>query len=185
MANATLGKVPNIVPRIKLSATSDLKEFHGKTKMRTEHAAGSSLKDLNQDGPRKTKNHAEHYIETSDNPEVASQLTVLRLANVEDLEDVLRSRQRTKARRGEMLLGSSKFHQKVPNHPDRQRKMNRQSVQTVKAVQEQSSSEDFILDNSDSGGELRKADLMETEAEKYRGRSLKVLLGPSSVDPRL
>ncbi|CAH0475314.1 unnamed protein product [Peronospora belbahrii] len=29
MANATLGQVPNMVPRIKLLATSDLKKFHG------------------------------------------------------------------------------------------------------------------------------------------------------------
>ena len=30
MANAALGQIPNMVPRIKLSATSDLKEFHGR-----------------------------------------------------------------------------------------------------------------------------------------------------------
>ncbi|CAH0522647.1 unnamed protein product [Peronospora belbahrii] len=30
MANATLGQMSNMASRIKLSATSDLKEFHGK-----------------------------------------------------------------------------------------------------------------------------------------------------------
>ena len=30
MVNAALGEIPNMVSRIKLSATSDLKEFHGR-----------------------------------------------------------------------------------------------------------------------------------------------------------
>ena len=30
MANATLGQATHIIPRIKLSATTDLKEFHGR-----------------------------------------------------------------------------------------------------------------------------------------------------------
>ena len=55
-----------------------------------------------------------HYIETLNDPELADQLTVLRLADVEELEDVLRARQRTKARRGKMLFGSGKFRQKAP-----------------------------------------------------------------------
>ena len=40
MANAAMGQGPNLVPRIKLSATSDLKESTEKIKTRTEHAAG-------------------------------------------------------------------------------------------------------------------------------------------------
>ena len=30
MANATLGQAAHVIPRIKLSATTDLKEFHGR-----------------------------------------------------------------------------------------------------------------------------------------------------------
>ena len=30
MATATMGQMPNMIPRIKLAATSDLKDFHGR-----------------------------------------------------------------------------------------------------------------------------------------------------------
>ena len=72
--------------------------------------------------PRIQKDHVEHYIETLDDPELADQLTMLRLADVEELEDVLRARQRTKARRGKVLFKTSKFRQKAPVPPTDQEK---------------------------------------------------------------
>ncbi|CAH0481087.1 unnamed protein product [Peronospora belbahrii] len=202
MANATLGQVPNMVPRIKLSATSDLKEFHGEdhdedqarswvttvktaltrdqapdgekcrsvcgnwknlfqefqmqfcglgvqvarqyyhAKKRSDESPLGYLYRLNviglrakikiKDGPPKIqKEYAEHYIETLDDPDLADQLTVLRLADVEELEDVLRARQWTKARRGKMLFGSGKFRQKALITPDRPRELDRRSVHAV------------------------------------------------------
>ncbi|CAH0479777.1 unnamed protein product [Peronospora belbahrii] len=163
-ANATLGQVPNMVSRIKLSATSDLKEFHGKdqdedrarrwvTTVKTaftrdqapdgekclvfgELLTGPKFqmqfgglevpvvrqychaknREINiKDGPPKIqKEHVEHYIETLDDPDLAYQLTVLHLADVEELEYVLRARQQTKARRGKILFGSGKLRQKAP-----------------------------------------------------------------------
>ena len=90
-----------------------------------------------KDGPPKIqKEHVEHYIETLDDPELADQLTMLRLADVDELEDVLRARQRTKARRGKVLFGSSKFRQKAPVPPDRPREVNRRSVHAVRATLE-------------------------------------------------
>ena len=59
-----------------------------------------------KDGPPKIqKDHVDHYITTLDDPDLADLLTALRLADVEELEEVLRARQRTRARRGKMLFG--------------------------------------------------------------------------------
>ena len=69
--------------------------------------------------PKIQQEHVEHYIETLDDHELADQLTMLRLADAEELEEVLRARQRSKVRRGKALFGSSKFRQKAPVPPDR------------------------------------------------------------------
>lgn len=89
-----------------------------------------------KDGPPEIqRKHVEHYIETLYDPELADQLTMLRLADVEELEEVLRARQRTKARRGKVLFGSSKFLQKIPTAPpDRPREMNRRPIHAVRAI---------------------------------------------------
>uniref|UniRef100_A0AAV1UJ77 Uncharacterized protein n=1 Tax=Peronospora matthiolae TaxID=2874970 RepID=A0AAV1UJ77_9STRA len=62
---------------------------------------GLRAKTKIKDGPPKVqKEHVKHYIESLDDPEMADQLTILRLAGVDILEDVLRDRQRKKAQRG-------------------------------------------------------------------------------------
>ena len=106
--------------------------------------------------PKIQKEHVEHYIKTLDDPELADQLTLLRLADVDELEDVLRARQRTKARRGKVLFGSSKFRQKAPIPPDRPREVNRRSIHAVRATLEESSSEKSSSDDSGDEGELRR-----------------------------
>uniref|UniRef100_A0AAV1T7G7 Uncharacterized protein n=1 Tax=Peronospora matthiolae TaxID=2874970 RepID=A0AAV1T7G7_9STRA len=76
-----------------------------------------------KDGPPKVqKEHVEHYNETLEDPELAYQLTILRLAGVDESEDVLRSRHMTKARRRKLLFGSSKFRQKAPVPSDQKEK---------------------------------------------------------------
>ena len=97
--------------------------------------------------PKIQKEHVEHYIETVDDPELADQLTMLRLADVEALKEVLRARQRTKIRRGKTLFGSSKFLQKVPNPPDRPRETNRRSVHVTRMAAEESGSGDSSLES--------------------------------------
>ena len=259
VANAALGQGTAMVPRIKLSATSDLKEFHGRdqdedracgwlatvktaftrdqapneekclvfgglltgpaqnwyrqlgrsvrgnwkdlaqefqmrfcgmgvpiarqyyhAKKRSEETPLDYLYRLNviglrakmkiKDGPPKIqKDHVDHYITTLDDPDLADLLTALRLADVEELEEVLRVRQRTRARRGKMLFGSSKFRQKAPSPPDRPRELNRRSVHAVRATKEESSSEDSSLDNSENEGDLRRVYLMEKEVGKDPG----------------
>ncbi|OWY91905.1 hypothetical protein PHMEG_00039308 [Phytophthora megakarya] len=71
---------------------------------------GMSIKDGNAKARRE---HIDHYIETLDDPELADRLTLLRLADVDDLEEVLRRRERAKSRQRRSAFGS-KFRQKVP-----------------------------------------------------------------------
>ncbi|OWZ01097.1 hypothetical protein PHMEG_00027586 [Phytophthora megakarya] len=59
------------------------------------------------------REHVNHYIETLGDPELADRLTLLRLADVDDLEEVLRARERAKSRQRRSAFGS-KFRQKVP-----------------------------------------------------------------------
>ena len=96
---------------------------------------------------------------------------MLRLADVKELEDVLRARQRTKARRGKVLFGSGKFRQKAPVPPDRPREMNRRSVHAVRATVEESSLEESSSDDSEEEGDLRR--IYSTAMEEQRGASVK------------
>ncbi|CAI5709105.1 unnamed protein product [Peronospora effusa] len=114
--------------------------------------------------PKVQKDHVDHYVLTVDDPELADKLTMLRLADVEEWEEVLTACQRTKARRGKMLFGSNKLRQKAPALPDRPRDMNRRSIHAVRAPLKDSSSEDSSLDSSENEGDLRRVYLMEKEA---------------------
>ncbi|EGZ05351.1 hypothetical protein PHYSODRAFT_342494, partial [Phytophthora sojae] len=67
-----------------------------------------------KDGDSKARReHVEHFIETLGDPELADQLTLLRLADADDLEEVLRARERAKSRQKRSAFGS-KYCQKVP-----------------------------------------------------------------------
>ncbi|CAI5725209.1 unnamed protein product [Peronospora effusa] len=55
-------------------------------------------------------------------------LTLLRLSDADDLEEVLLARQRAKTRQGRVLFGSSKFHQKAPTTPDHTKSQLRRPV---------------------------------------------------------
>ncbi|KAE8983061.1 hypothetical protein PR001_g23200 [Phytophthora rubi] len=57
--------------------------------------------------------HVEHFIETLDDPDLADQLTLLRLADAIQLEDVLRARERARSRQ-KHCTGSSKYRPKSP-----------------------------------------------------------------------
>ena len=100
-----------------------------------------------------------------DDPELADQLTMLRLADVEDLDKLLKASQKTKAWRGKTLFFSIKFRQKVPAPPDRPRDANLRSVHAVRAALEESSSEVSSLDDSDNKGDLRRIYLAEAEKD--------------------
>ena len=89
------------------------------------NVAGLRVKLDIKGGPPSVKcEHVEHYVGTLDDRELADQLTMLRLKDVEDLEEVLLARQRAKTRQDRVLFGSNKFRQKAPalhdheNHKD-------------------------------------------------------------------
>lgn len=88
--------------------------------------------------PKIQKDHVEHYISTLDDPDLADQLTMLRLKDVEELEEVLSARKLQKMLRVNMLFGSSKFRQKALVPPDRSKEMNRRSVHAVRVSPEES-----------------------------------------------
>uniref|UniRef100_A0AAV1V8G7 R3H domain-containing protein n=1 Tax=Peronospora matthiolae TaxID=2874970 RepID=A0AAV1V8G7_9STRA len=111
-----------------------------------------------KDGPPKMhKEHVEHYIETLGDPEMADQLTILHLADANVLEDVLRAKKRTKARRFKILFESSKFLQKALVPRTDQEGVTRRLIHEVRATLKKSSSKDLSLDNS---GDLRRIHLM-------------------------
>ncbi|OWY99656.1 LOW QUALITY PROTEIN: hypothetical protein PHMEG_00029311 [Phytophthora megakarya] len=65
-----------------------------------------------KDGNAKARReHVDHYVETRS--ELADRLTLLRLADVDELEEVLRARERAKSRQRRSAFGS-KFRQKAP-----------------------------------------------------------------------
>uniref|UniRef100_M4BR80 Uncharacterized protein n=1 Tax=Hyaloperonospora arabidopsidis (strain Emoy2) TaxID=559515 RepID=M4BR80_HYAAE len=111
---------------------------------------------IKKGSPKIQKEKVEQYIQTVVDPELAEQLKMLRLADVEELEEVLKARKKTKARRGKTLFVSSKFQQRVPAPSDRPRNVSRCSVHSVRATLKESSSEGSVLDNSDNDEDLRQ-----------------------------
>ena len=63
------------------------------------------------------REHVEHYVATLDDRELADQLTMLRLKDAEDLEEVLLARQRAKKRQGRVLFGSNNIVRRQRNFP--------------------------------------------------------------------
>ncbi|OWY98268.1 LOW QUALITY PROTEIN: hypothetical protein PHMEG_00030998, partial [Phytophthora megakarya] len=68
------------------------------------------IKDGN---PKARREHVDHYIKTLGDPELADRLTLLRPPDVDELEEVLRARERAKSRQRRSAFGS-KFRQKLP-----------------------------------------------------------------------
>ncbi|POM62538.1 LOW QUALITY PROTEIN: hypothetical protein PHPALM_28301 [Phytophthora palmivora] len=70
------------------------------------------IKDVSTKGRRE---HVDHYIETLEDQDLADRLTLLRLSCADDLEEVLRSRERAKSRRKKTAFGPSKYRQNAAN----------------------------------------------------------------------
>ncbi|OWZ12288.1 LOW QUALITY PROTEIN: hypothetical protein PHMEG_00014577 [Phytophthora megakarya] len=69
-----------------------------------------------KDGSAKDRReHVDHYIETLEDQDLAERLTLLRLTDADDLEEVLRARDRAKNRQKKATFGSSKYRQKTTN----------------------------------------------------------------------
>ncbi|OWY98671.1 hypothetical protein PHMEG_00030508, partial [Phytophthora megakarya] len=58
---------------------------------------------------KERREHVDHYIETLNDQDLAERLTLLRLTDADDLEEVLRARERAKNRQKKAVFGSSKY----------------------------------------------------------------------------
>ncbi|KAJ8546781.1 hypothetical protein ON010_g11455 [Phytophthora cinnamomi] len=63
--------------------------------------------------PDVRREHVEHFIETLDDRDLADQFALLRIPDADTLEEVLRSRQRAKAKQSKTVYGSTKPRQKT------------------------------------------------------------------------
>jgi hypothetical protein len=92
------------------------------------------------------REHVEHFIGTLDDRGLAKQLTMLRLDDVDELEDTLRACQRMEDRQTQVPTGSSKFRQRfVPTFPPAPSKPTR----AVRAIHVECASSDSDSDHSD------------------------------------
>ncbi|KAE9263981.1 hypothetical protein PR003_g32959, partial [Phytophthora rubi] len=120
-----------------------------------------------KDGDSKTRReHVEHFIETLGDPDLADELTLLRLNDVDDLEEVLRARDRAKGRQKRSAFGS-KYRQKTstpaPAAPAKR------SVHAVQRSAPESGS-DTGSDGSDSEGDLRRIYLASAEGKEHEAK---------------
>ncbi|OWZ21298.1 hypothetical protein PHMEG_0004183 [Phytophthora megakarya] len=100
-----------------------------------------------KDGSAKERReHVDHYIETLEDQDLAERLTLLRLTDADDLEEVIRARDRAKNRQKKAAFGSSKYRQKptntAPSAPAKQ----------VRAIQIQASDSGSDSESDGSGG---------------------------------
>ena len=116
----------------------------------------------------------EHYVETLDDRELADQLTLLRISDADDLEEVLLARQRAKTCQGRVLFGSNKFRQKAPAPPDRDHTKNqpRRPIQVIQATSGIESEQESSSSGSEGEGDIRRAYAAVTKPHTGRARAI-------------
>ncbi|EGZ10297.1 hypothetical protein PHYSODRAFT_247167 [Phytophthora sojae] len=113
-----------------------------------------------KDGDSKARReHVEHFIETLGRSETGRSAPLFRLSDAEDLEEVLRARERAKSRQKRSAFGS-KYRQKVPTSAPAA--ATKRAVRAVQIASQESGS-DTGSDGSDSGGDLRRVYLASAE----------------------
>ncbi|KAE8892531.1 hypothetical protein PF003_g23166 [Phytophthora fragariae] len=118
------------------------------------NVAGMRARLKIKDGDSKGRlEHVEHFIETLGDPDLADQLTLLRLADADQLEDVLRARERAKSRQKKSTVPSK--HRPKPAAPTPPAGHPR----AVRAIQVAETRSEYGSDPEDSGsdGELVRA----------------------------
>uniref|UniRef100_H3GGM9 Retrotransposon gag domain-containing protein n=1 Tax=Phytophthora ramorum TaxID=164328 RepID=H3GGM9_PHYRM len=130
------------------------------------------------------REHVDHFIETLDDRDLASQLALLRIPDAETLEETLRSRQRAKARQGKTVYGSIKPKQKSPTGITPS--ANARAVRAIRATVNSSDSE-LETSGSEGEGDLRKVYFATTPDQPTRSHSDQEQRRPSrdSNDRRL
>ncbi|KAE9289081.1 hypothetical protein PR003_g25649 [Phytophthora rubi] len=96
---------------------------------------------------KERKEHVDHFIKTLGDPELADRLTLLRLPEADDLEEVLRALDRANSRQKKSVAGSSRYRQKAASSP-----APAASTKQVRAIEIQApdSESDSNSDGSDS-----------------------------------
>ena len=125
--------------------------------------------DIKGGPPSVKREHVDHYVETLDDRELADQITLLRLSDADDLEEVLLARQRAKTRQGRVLFGSSKFRQKAPTTPDHTKSQLRRPVQVIRATSESENDQGSSSSGSEGEGDLRR--IYAAATKPYTGRA--------------
>ncbi|OWZ07199.1 LOW QUALITY PROTEIN: hypothetical protein PHMEG_00020440 [Phytophthora megakarya] len=126
------------------------------------------------------RERVDHYIETLDDPRLADRLTLLRLADVDELEEVIRARERAKNRQRRSAFGS-KYRQKAPASAPAAPA--RSMVRAIQAQDPSSGSEGVSgSDGSDSEVELPGRDRREIQHNPGRKRHREA--GSLNVAPR-
>ncbi|ETN01641.1 hypothetical protein PPTG_24020 [Phytophthora nicotianae INRA-310] len=96
-----------------------------------------------KDGPSQVRReYVDHFIETLDDRDLADHLALLRIPDADALEEVLRSRQRAKARQVKSVYGSIKPRQKYSNATV--------PTRAVKAVHAAGTSSDSEIETSET-----------------------------------
>ncbi|POM63372.1 Hypothetical protein PHPALM_21243, partial [Phytophthora palmivora] len=110
------------------------------------------------------REHVDHYIETLEDQDLADRLTLLRLSDADDLEEVLRARERAKSRQKKAAFGSSKYRQKATNPAPAATTKHVRAVQ-IRSVESESESESDGSDGSDSDGDNHRRIYLAAEQE--------------------
>ncbi|POM70406.1 Hypothetical protein PHPALM_13161 [Phytophthora palmivora] len=110
---------------------------------------GLKIKDGNAKDRREC---VDHYIDTLEDQDLADRLTLLRLSDADDLEEVLRARERAKSRQKKAAFGSSKYRQKATNPAPAATTKHVRAVQ-IRTVESESESGSDGSDGSDSDGD--------------------------------
>ncbi|OWZ11334.1 hypothetical protein PHMEG_00015655 [Phytophthora megakarya] len=96
----------------QLSRTTKTKWADLLERFQTQYCVLAKLK-IKDGNPKAHREHVDHYIETLSESELADRLTLLRLADVDELEEVFRARERAKSSQHRSAFGSN-FRQKAP-----------------------------------------------------------------------
>ncbi|KAE9307716.1 hypothetical protein PF008_g21164 [Phytophthora fragariae] len=106
------------------------------------------------------REHVDHFIETLDDRDLADQLALLRVPDTDTLEEVLRSRQRSKARQSKTVYGSVKPRLKPPAAA---------GARVVRAVQVQADSSESEIESEESDDDVCLRRVYVAAAQKHGG----------------
>ena len=111
------------------------------------------------------REHVEHFIATLDDRDLAKQLTLLRLTDVNELDETLRACQRMESRQSKTTTGSNKFHQRANAYPNPTSSKTARAVRTIRERIESSGSEPD-LSGSDEDKDHRRVCVTTTSGQE-------------------